>query len=260
MFREILRTTAHRPWPLPTGPWIMTQTWHNLLFAHWPIDAGLMRALVPPQLMLDTYDGQAWIGIVPFGMRGVRPRLAPSVPGLSAFPELNVRTYVRSAKPENPKPGVYFFGLEAANSIAVTLARRFFYLPYFNAHMRWFDDGRAIHYLSRRTHQHAPPATFLGCYAPTGPVYRSAPGSLDEWLTERYCLYTVDNRGRPRIVEIHHLPWPLQPAMAVLEENTMAAAAGIPLPATPPILHFARRLVMVAWPLGSAESRMERTE
>jgi uncharacterized protein len=253
MIAETLKETAHRPWPLPQGPWIMRQTWHDLLFAHWPVAADLMRALVPPQLTLDTFAGEAWVGVVPFRMSGVRPRLLPPVPGLSAFPELNVRTYVRSPNPEQPKPGIYFFSLEATNPIAVTLARRFFYLPYFNAHMRVLDDGRAIHYLSRRTHQGAPPATFEGHYAPTGPVFRSAPGSLDEWLTERYCLYTMDNRGATRIVEIHHLPWPLQLATAESEVNTMAAAAHIPLPATPPLLHFARRLDMVAWPLRNAE-------
>lgn len=254
MIKDILRERAHRPWPLPRGPWIMTQTWHDLLFAHWPVAIDLMRMLVPPQLILDTYAGEAWVGVVPFRMSGVRPRLAPSVPWLSAFPELNVRTYVKSSEPENPKPGVYFFSLEAANPVAVALARRFFHLPYFNAYMRLLDDGRMIHYLSRRTHKDAPPATFVGHYAPTGPVFRSAPGSLEEWLTERYCLYTVDDHGRARIAEIHHLPWPLQPATAEIEINTMAEATGIALPATPPLLHFARRLVMVAWPLRHVES------
>jgi uncharacterized protein len=253
MIAEILKEAAHRPWPLPQGPWVMTQTWCDLLFAHWRVDEGLMRALVPPQLTLDTYEGEAWIGVVPFRMAGVRPRLVPPAPWLSAFPELNVRTYVKSTDPQNPKPGVFFFSLEAANPVAVTLARRFFHLPYFNAHMRLLDDGRTIHYLSRRTHDGAPPATFLGHYGPTGPVYRSTPGSLEEWLTERYCLYTIDDRGRTRIAEIHHLPWPLQPATATIEVNTMAAAAGIPLPPTQPLLHFARHLVMVTWPLRITE-------
>lgn len=253
MIADMLRETAHRPWPLPQGPWIMTQIWHDLLFAHWPVAADVMRALVPPQLTLDTYEGAAWVGVVPFRMSGVRPRLVPPVPWLSAFPELNVRTYVKSSDPENPKPGVYFFSLEAANPIAVALARKFFHLPYFHAHIRLLDDSRAIHYLSRRTHAAAPPAMFVGHYGAAGPIFRSTPDSLDEWLTERYCLYTVDERGRTWIAEIHHLPWPLQPATAEIEVNTMAKAAGIALPATPPLLHFARRLDVAVWPLRRAE-------
>jgi uncharacterized protein YqjF (DUF2071 family) len=179
----------------------------------------------------------------------VRPRFVPAAPWLSAFPELNVRTYVKSANPASPKPGVYFFSLEAANPLAVALARGLFKLPYYNAHMRLLDDSRTIHYLSRRTHQDVQPAEFAAHYAPTGPMLRAAVGSLEAWLTERYSLYTVDRADRVHIGEIHHLPWPLQPAEAAIERNTMADAAGLALPATPPLLHFARRLDVAIWPL-----------
>jgi uncharacterized protein YqjF (DUF2071 family) len=212
-----------------------------------------MRALVPAQLELDTFDGVAWVGVVPFRMSGVRPRLFPGVPWLSAFPELNVRTYVKSRNPAQPKPGVYFFSLEAANPVAVALARGLFKLPYFNANMRLVDDGSIIHYQSQRTHRNAPPAEFKGQYKPTSEVFHAQPGTLERWLTERYSLYTVSPNGRTYIGEIHHQPWPLQRAEAELQANTMAAASRISLPNTPPLLHFVRRLDVAVWLLRGVE-------
>src|SRR5258708_29962479 len=124
---EILRDTAHRPWPMPSAPWVMTQTWRDLLFAHWPIDEALLRARVPPTLAIDRFDGRAWVGVVPFEMTNVAPRLPGGRPRLPAFPELNVRTYVTVGG----RPGVYFFSLDATNPIAVCAARAAFRLPYF---------------------------------------------------------------------------------------------------------------------------------
>lgn len=251
MIHDMLKTVEHRNYPLPRGPWVMRQTWRNLLFAHWPIPPAALRALVPAALELDTYEGQAWLGFVPFSMRNVHPRGLPSVPWLSAFPELNVRTYIRMVEKGVTKPGVYFFCLEAANLVAVALARSLFLLPYYNATMAtWETSGGWIEYRSRRTHAGAPPANFSGKYRPTGPVYLSAPGTLDHWLTERYALYTVDARGRPYIGEIHHVQWPLQPAAAELSAaDLVGASAALALPAIPPVLHFARRIDMAAWPL-----------
>lgn len=226
----------------------MAQSWLDLLFAHWPIPIETMRALVPPELALDTFDGSAWLGVVPFRMACVRPRWIPPMPWISAFPELNVRTYVRSPNPQNPKPGVYFFSLEAANPLAVWIARTMFKLPYFNANMRCRDDGSQIHYRSERTHRDAPPARFIANYRPTGEPYLAQPGTLEHWLTERYSLYTVDN-GRVYIGEIHHLPWPLQPAEAEIEVNEMASASGIEVPDEKPLLHFVRRLDVAVWQL-----------
>jgi uncharacterized protein YqjF (DUF2071 family) len=231
----------------------MAQSWHDLLFAHWPVPAHRLRTLIHPALTLDTFDAQAWLGVVPFRMTGVRPRFVPPVPGLSAFAELNVRTYVVAGG----KPGVVFFSLDAANGLAVTLARRFFYLPYFHARMSCAAEGDAIRYASRRTHQGAPGAELRGRYGPTGPVALAVPGSLEHWLTERYCLYAEDPRGGLHRCEIHHDPWPLQPAQAEIEVNTMADPVGIPL-AGPPLLHFARRLDVVVWwlqALAGAEGR-----
>lgn len=249
MTGDILRKVRHRPWPLPAGPWIMAQSWHDLLFAHWPIPEAEMRDRVPRQLELDTFDGWAWVGVVPFRMSGVRPRWMPSLPWLSAFPELNVRTYVTGPAGGETRPGVYFFSLEAANPVAVRAARNLFKLPYFDARMSLIETEHAIRYRSRRTHRGAPPADFAATYRPISHRYRSTPDSLDHWLTERYCLYTLDRAGRVLRGEIHHEPWPLQLAEAAIATNTMAAASGIELPSMMPLLHFARRLDVVVWPL-----------
>ena len=226
----------------------MAQTWHDLLFAHWPLDPEQLRPLVPPALPLDRFDGAAWVGVVPFSMSGVRPRAMPALPWISAFPELNVRTYVTL----EDKPGVYFFSLDAANRLAVATARRLFLLPYFHARMSARLAGDSVRYASDRIHQGAPAASLRMAYRPTGPAQNPRPGSLEQFLTERYCLYTTDARGRPFRCNIQHPPWPLQPAEAQIEQNTMAAASKIALPDRPPLLHFARRQDMVAWLLEPA--------
>jgi uncharacterized protein YqjF (DUF2071 family) len=245
---SILEITGHRPWPLPDAPWIMTQTWHDLLFAHWPVAAGELRALVPAGFEVDLHEGQAWAGVVPFRMTNVAPRGVPAMPWVSAFPELNVRTYVRVGG----KPGVFFFSLDAGNALVAAAARTLFHLPYFAAEMslETAADG-FVDYHSRRTSADGPAAELRARYRPTGPVQHAVPGSLDYFLTERYCLFTLDSSRHPCIVEIHHPPWRLQPAEAELPVNTMAAAAGLRLADMAPVLHFSRRQDMVAWPLRS---------
>ena len=225
----------------------MAQSWHDLLFAHWPVAATAMRALVPDELELDLFDGQCWVGVVPFWMSGVRARGTPAAPRASRFAELNVRTYVT----RGGKPGVYFFSLDAASRLAVVAARAFYHLPYFFADMKAEADGEAIVYRSARRSQSA---EFRGHYGPTGPVVFREPGPLEHWLTERYCLYTVD-RNRVWRGEIHHAPWPLQDASAEIEVNTMAHAAGIELPNTKPLLHFAKRLDVLIWPLKKVQHK-----
>lgn len=227
------------------APWVMAQTWQDLLFAHWPVDLGELRRAVPAVLPLDTFEGTAWLGVVPFRMRGVRGRWMPPLPGLSAFPELNVRTYVTVGG----KPGVYFFSLDAGNAAAVLFGRRCYHLPYYRARMTTAHVDGVVRYTSRRTHRGAPPARFRALYHPTGSIYRAVPGTLDYFLTERYCLYTVDAGGRIYRTDIAHPPWPLQPAEAQIRLNTMARPHGITLPDTPPLLWFAPRLeVQIWWP------------
>jgi uncharacterized protein YqjF (DUF2071 family) len=221
----------------------MSMQWHDLLFMHWPIPVKAMRDYIPSGLAIDTFDGMAWIGVVPFRMAGVTPRAVPPLPGLSAFPELNVRTYVTIGD----KPGVWFFSLDAGNPVAVEVARDFFQLRYYNARMRCDAEGAAIRYRSERRHRGALPATLTARYRPVGEAYRSQPGSLEHWLTERYCLYSANRRGVVWRGEIDHAAWPLQSAEAEIEEHTMTAQIGLATPAARPVLHFARRLDVIAW-------------
>jgi uncharacterized protein YqjF (DUF2071 family) len=238
---SIVRAVAHRPWPMPSRPWIMTQTWHDLLFAHWPIDAREVRARVPAAFDIDTFEGRAWLGIVPFSMTNVSMRGVPALPWLSAFPELNVRTYVRAGR----KPGVYFFSLDAGRALAVWAARSLLNLPYHLAAMRVSKDGARIGYDSRR--RSIATAALSAIYEPEGDVRVAEPGSLEHFLVERYCLYQVTRRGVPYRLEIHHPPWRLQAARAAITRNTMTSPIAVPLPATTPVLHFSRRQDVVAW-------------
>ena len=224
----------------------MEQTWHDLLFAHWPVPVEQLRALLPPPLVLDEFAGQAWVGVVPFRMSGVRARFLLPVPGFSSFPELNVRTYVTL----DGKPGVYFFSLDAASWAAVWGARVSYRLPYFHARMSCEQPNAGsveIRYRSERL-QSLRPAIFRGLYAPAGPVELRRTGTLEHWLSERYCLYTVA-RDEVYRGEIHHEPWPLQNAEADIAENSMGAISGIDLPSRPPLLHFARKLRVLIWPI-----------
>ena len=219
----------------------MAQTWHDLLFAHWPVDPAVLRTLVPPRLPLDLFQGRCWVGMVPFWMSHIHARYVPPLPGLSRFPELNVRTYVTLGD----KPGVYFFSLDAENLPAVWAARTFYRLPYSYARMSASIQNDWVAYESRR---HQETADFRGRYRPTGAVKLRAPGTLEHWLSERYCLYTVTHDGVYR-AEIHHEQWPLQDAEAEIDINTVAAAAGIPPLQGPPLLHFSRKVEVLIWPL-----------
>jgi uncharacterized protein YqjF (DUF2071 family) len=202
-----------------------------------------VRPLVPSSLQIDTYDGTAWVGVVPFRMSHVHPRFAPSVPWLSAFPELNVRTYVTF---EN-KPGIWFFSLDASNQIAVRLARWTTHLAYFNARMKTWREGIDTCYQSRRAHRNIRHGEFKAKYRPTGNVFFTKEGTLEHFLTARYCFYSADRQRRIYRGEISHLPWPLQPAEIDVEVNTVAHSDGIRLPDVPPLLHYAERLDVVAW-------------
>jgi uncharacterized protein YqjF (DUF2071 family) len=228
----------------------MTQSWHNLLFAHWPVDAEALRRKMPPGLPLDLHDGRAWIGVVPFQMTNVAPRFVPALPFVSEFAEINVRTYVTIGG----RPGVYFFSLDAESAVAVAAARSILRLPYFTAQMKVRCERQRVDYASRRVAADAPPAEFVARYEPAGPGFEARPGTLEHFLTERYCLYNVDARFRAYRLDIHHLPWTLHRAEAAIELNTMADAAGIRLPDIAPLLHFSARQDTLAWAPETLES------
>jgi uncharacterized protein YqjF (DUF2071 family) len=239
---SILKHTSHRPWPMPSGPWVMTQTWCDLLFAHWRVNASEVRAKVPSEFTLDLFDGSAWLGIVAFHMTNAAPRGVPALPWVSEFPELNVRTYVRVAD----EPGIFFFSLDAGSALAVHAAKTMLNLPYFAASMSAVRDADVVRYESQRDAFRGE-AEFRAVYGPTATAQPAAPGSLEYFLTERYCLYNIDRHDEPYRLDIHHLPWPLRPAHAELAVNTMAQVNGIQLPDEAPLLHFVDRQDMVAW-------------
>ena len=222
----------------------MGQTWEDLLFAHWPVSIQALRRIVPEQLPLDEFAGTAWIGITPFIVRALRPRLLPPPVVGSRFPELNVRTYVTV----DGKPGIWFLSLDAASPVAVAAARRAYRLPYFRAHMAAERKQGLLAYRSERASADGPPAELEAEYLPTGDVFTARPGDIEHFLTERYCLYTLDGARRIHRTDIHHPPWPLQPADAAFAVNTMTAPLGISLPDQSPLLHFARRQDVVVWP------------
>jgi uncharacterized protein len=222
----------------------MAQSWKDLLFAHWSVPVEHLVASVPRELPIDTYEGRAWIAVTPFEVVALRIHGTVPVPVLSSFPEVNVRTYVSV----EGKPGIYFFSLDAASRLAVAAARRIYRLPYFPAQMSIDRAGGWISYRSRRTQHDAPAAELSARYRPVGQSFHPEPGSLEHWLTERYCLYTLDERRRVHRGEIQHPPWRLQAAEATLPENTMVRAARLELDGEP-LLHYAARQDVVFWRL-----------
>jgi len=235
---SVLNETAHRPWPLPTTPWLMTNIWKRLLFAHWRVEVEQLKRFIPPGLKLDLWEGQAWLGIVPFEMR-YQLRYFPWV---VRFGELNVRTYVTC----QGKPGVLFLSLDASDLLTVYMARLTYSLPYYSAKIQLETIDSEIHYLSQRSQGQA---AFQGRYKSASDPYESTKGSLEHWLTERYCLYAKNRSGILCRGNIHHLPWQLQKGEAVIKECTMADIHGIKLPDSSPILHYAESLDVVIWPL-----------
>jgi hypothetical protein len=235
-----LEHTEHRPWPIAPRSWTLGQTWEDLLFAHWRITAEELRPYVPAELEIEKHDGSAWLGVVAFKLTNLRARGLLPLPRISSFLELNMRTCVRST---DGKPGVWFISLDAASRVAVEAARRMYKLPYFHARMSATSDGDWIAYESARIAE--PGRVFSGHYRPTGSPSSAKPGSLESFLVERYCLYTTDSRNRLYRAEIHHQPWPLQPAEAEIE---LVSVAPLELHADP-VLHFSRRQDVLVWPL-----------
>lgn len=221
----------------------MFMRWCDLSFLHWPVSCEALQAHLPSGLELDTYGGQAWIGVVPFRMEDVHHRGTPPIPSAATFPEINVRTYVRAGR----RTGVWFLSLDAASWLAVRGAKLGFNLPYFDAEMQVQRRGTMVEYRSRRTHRGAPGAEFRARYQPVGPTYLAVPETLEYWLTERYCLFGQSRSGQVYYVDVHHAPWPLQQAEVVIEQNTMAHASGIKLPEVAPLVHFASSLDVLAW-------------
>jgi uncharacterized protein YqjF (DUF2071 family) len=255
--RASLDQTLHRPWPLPTGRWAMTQRWNDLLFAHWPMRIAEIEALLPEGLEADVFQGSAWIGVVPFWMDKIKVRGLPMIPGASQFPELNLRTYVRDTR--TGTPGVYFFSLDAGSLMAVIVARSLFHLPYYWAQMSLEPRGeREFSYYCRRLLS-GKPMRFAARYRGLGPTRKlaqSRPGTIEYFLTERYCLFTRDALGRLLRADIHHVPWPLEEAEAEISQNDLAEHIGLKLPDTAPLLHYSRHLAVYVWPAELVQAKV----
>jgi uncharacterized protein len=234
-----LEHVEHRPYELPSRPWVMGQSWLELLFAHWPVPLGALRPHVPTGLEVEAFDGSGWLGITPFRVEALRPRGVPPPPLASSFRELNVRTYVT----RDGRRGIWFFSLDASSRVAVHAARRLYRLPYFHARIDRRREGDGISFRSERAEDR--PARFDSTYSPTGDRFQAEPGTLEDFLAERYCLYAADGDQLYR-ADIHHRPWPLQPGDAELRENTMPPPA-MALPNREPLLHYAERLDVVIW-------------
>lgn len=242
--KEELQITGHRPFPLPDKPWVMEQIWNDVLFAHWPVPAEIMEKHIPSQLTLDTFNGQAWIGIVPFWISRMRVRGLPPLPMMKTMNELNVRTYVEYGG----RKGVYFFSLDADNLLAVTGARMLYFLPYMNAKMQVDQSEGVINYKSRRKNTHQKRGQFIAHYKPESSPFNSQPGSLDEWLTERYCLWVTKSKKVYR-GDIHHTKWQLHKASVSIRENTMASFLPDRYLMGEPILHYSPQKHAYFWPL-----------
>jgi uncharacterized protein YqjF (DUF2071 family) len=227
----------------------MTQRWNDLLFAHWPIAPSLLAARLPEGLMIDTFQGSGWLGVAPFWMDRVKLRGFPSIPGTNGFPDLSLRTYVRDQR--TGTPGVYFFSLDAGSLLAVLAARTMYHLPYHWSEMRHEQRSeREFSFYSRRRFS-SYPVEFRARYRGLGPTRKLAEGqagTLEYFLMERYCLFSLNREGLAIRANIHTVPWPLEEAEAEIERNDLPAVIGIRLPNHDPVLHYSRRLAVYIWP------------
>ena len=251
--REYPKRTSNEPHPLPPGHWLISQQWNNLLFAHWPVPASSLAPLLPEGLQVDTFQGSAWLGIMPFLMDRVKVRGLPPIPGARSFPDLSLRTYVREER--TGTPGVVCLSLDSSNLLAVAAGRAFYRLPYHWADMRMEQrmeqrTGREFEFYSRRRFA-GRRVVFKVRYRGLGPTQKlaeSRPGTLDHFLIERYCLFSTNLAGQPIRANLHHTSWPLEEAEAEIEQNNLAEVLGIRLPDEKPVLHYSRQLAVYVWP------------
>ena len=235
----------------PDATVVMHQNWHHLLFLHWEVPAEELQKLIPPELTIDTHEGKAYVGLIPFTMTGVRPILTPPLPWISSFHEVNVRTYVHL---RGRDPGVWFFSLDASSSIAVAAARAAYKLPYFHSAIDFFASNEAITTIDFVSHRDDPsgngPANLRTRYRPMeGIVTHASPGTIEHFLVERYILYTTDEDHRLHRARVHHQPYPVQRAEVDDLEETLIWAAGIRRSGAQPLRHYASEVNVKIYPL-----------
>jgi hypothetical protein len=253
--REYPLQTFREPRPWPQGHWLISQHWNNLLFAHWPVPAASLAPLIPEGLQVETFQGSAWLGIMPFSMDRVRVRGLPPILGARSFPDLSLRTYVREER--TGAPGVVCLSLDASNLLAVAVGRAFYRLPYHWAQMRMEQrTEREFSFYSRRRFAGV---VFKARYRGLGPTRKlaeSRPGTLEYFLIERYCLFSTNQAGQLIRANLHHSSWPLEEAEAQIEQNDLAEVLGLRLPNEEPVLHYSRQLAVYVWPAESVRSSL----
>ena len=247
--REFQVRISHRPKPLPTGRWAVSQRWNDLLFAHWPVPSGAITALLPEGLQVDTFQSSAWLGIVPFWLDRLKVRGLPRLPVLRNLPDLNLRTYVREER--TGTRGVFCFSMDAGSLMAVVAAHTFYHLPYHWADMRLERrSSREFLFYSRRRFA-SKKVVFQARYRGLGPTYRQMEnriGTIEYFFTERDCLFARNHDGQPIRANIHQVAGQLEDAEAVIEQNSLAETIGLELPNREPVLHYSRRLAVYVWP------------
>lgn len=247
--QKFLIRTSNTPRLLPPGRWQRSQRWNDLLLAHWPLPASSLAPLLPAGLQVDTFQGTAWLGVMPFWIDRIRVRGAPPLPGAGGFPDLGLRTYVREE--QTGTRGVFCLSLDASNLLAVAAGCAFFHLPYHWAQMRMKQrTEREFSFYSRRRFT-ARPVVFRARYRGLGPTARLAenrPGTLEYFLMERDGLFSSTRAGQPIRASLRQVSSPLEEAEAEIEENSLASALGIELPDQEPVLHYSRRLAVYVWP------------
>jgi len=245
------------PTQRPNGRVVQRPAWHDLTFLHWRVPVSALRPLVPEALEIDTFDGDAFVSIIPFTMTNVRPLWVPRFPGISNFHETNVRTYVHH---QGKDPGVWFFSLDAAAWLPAAVARTLWHLPYHHARMTLEKGEDGVRYTSERLSPPSMPVCNLTCLPLLTPA-AAVPGSLEHFLAERYFLFADAGKGTLYRGQVHHTPYPLQTARVTGLKETLLAAAGIERPGEPPLAHYASRVDVEIFALelisGSVPSRRD---
>lgn len=247
LHKEFLET-AQRPFPLPRGPWVMTQTWYDLLFSHWQVPETLLRAHIPSILDIDLFEGTAWVGIIPFKVNHMRMRGLPEMPFLHSYLELNVRTYVTY----KGTPGIYFFSLDADKLLAVLAAKIGSLLPYRLASMNMESKGDLVHFRSNVKHAVNQKEILDISYHSISEPFLPAEDSLEYWLYERYCFLTVKGNHLYR-GDIHHDRWRVSKAQADIHINSMASFLQPHYFEPEPLLHICPEKQVFAWMLEKLE-------
>ncbi|NMD69298.1 DUF2071 domain-containing protein [Bacillus sp. DNRA2] len=240
---DLMNDMSHRPWPIPSKNWIMRQTWSHLIFAHYPIPAELLRPYIPSSLIIDTYNGTAWLSIVAFQMEGIYFRGLRGLSVTPKFPEINVRTYVQF----NGKPGVYFLSLDVGDWASLIIASRWYHLPYQPAQVSFIKEKQSFKVRSSRRGTLKHPIEFYGAFEPLSDVYFPEKETLDHWATERYCLFSTDKRANLYCGEIHHIAWPIQKVKTEITKNSLFTPFQLQPSESEPIVHYAKGLDTLFW-------------